>query len=159
MGQVMVPVTVTNVLDPTRELFFTGMVDTGAFGLVLPLAWRERLGALPVHTTVELETADQRVVTADLCAPVMIQVAGFRPVTGEVAFIDMQESPRGYEPLVGYTVLELAGVVVDLVTHRLIARKYYDLKAVRAASPRLRSRPRGTADRGGPQTTARPPLG
>jgi hypothetical protein len=39
---------------------------------------------------------------------------------------------EGYEPLVGYTVLELAGAVVDRVSHRLVARKYYDLKAVGA---------------------------
>jgi hypothetical protein len=38
-----------------------------------------------------------------------------------------------YEPLVGYTILESCGVVVDLVTHRLIARKYYDLKRSCAA--------------------------
>ena len=37
------------------------------------------------------------------------------------------------EPLVGYTVLESCGAVVDLVTHRLVARKYYDLKSLRAA--------------------------
>ena len=37
------------------------------------------------------------------------------------------------EPLVGYTVLELSNVVVDMVTHRLVARKYYDLKTAAVA--------------------------
>ena len=133
MGQVMVPVTVANFIEPDKEISFTAMVDTGAFGLVLPLAWRDRLGRLSECSPVELETADQRVVTAEICAPVKIQISGFRAVIGEVAFVDMQPGSRGYEPLVGYTVLELAGVVVDMVTHRLVARKYYDLKTAAVA--------------------------
>ena len=109
------------------------MVDTGCFGLVLPLAWKDRLAPLSNVTHVDLETADQRIVTAEVCGAVTIQFASFRPVTGEVAFIDMQPNERhGYEPSVGYTVLELAGAVVDLVTHRLIARKYCDLKGAAA---------------------------
>jgi predicted aspartyl protease len=129
VGQVVVPVTVTNVLDPARQLVFDALVDTGAFGLVLPVAWKERLGSLPDSTTVEIETADQRIVSAEVCGPVRIQVAGFRTISGEVVFMEMQLGVRGYEPLVGYTVLELAGVVVDMVTHRLVARKYFDVKA------------------------------
>jgi len=45
----------------------------------------------------------------------------------------MQPGPRGYEPLVGYTVLELSGVAVDMVSHSLLARKYYDLKSAAVA--------------------------
>jgi len=33
----------------------------------------------------------------------------------------------------GYTVLEACNVVVDMRRHCLVARKHYDLKAVRAA--------------------------
>jgi hypothetical protein len=43
--------------------------------------------------------------------------------------------PRGddyYEPLVGYTVLELAGIAIDLVSQGLVARRFYDAKAVTA---------------------------
>ena len=61
------------------------------------------------------------------------RISGFRRIVGEVAFVDMQPGPRGYEPLVGYTVLELSNVVVDMMTHRLVARKYYDLKAAAVA--------------------------
>ena len=110
-------------------------VDTGAFGLILPAAWRERLGRLPDPVMVDVETADQRIVRAEVCGPVRIQVGGFRRVLGEVVFMEMQPGTRGYEPLLGYTVLELAGAVIDLVTHRLVARKYFDLKVVAPAAP------------------------
>ena len=129
MGHVIVPVSVANVLEPAKEMSFNALVDTGAFGLVLPVAWREQLGPFPHREAVELEMADQRIASAEVSGPLYIQVDGFRKVVGEAVFVDMQPGQRGYEPLVGYTILELAGVVVDMVTHRLVARKYYDLKA------------------------------
>jgi hypothetical protein len=107
------------------------MVDTGAFGLILPSAWRAALEPLRAVRTVELETADQRIVTGDVCGPVLVALDGFDRIFGEAVFVDMEEGPDGrYEPLIGYTVLESCGAVVDLVTHRLVARKYYDLKRV-----------------------------
>jgi len=129
MGKVIVQVAVANLLDPARKLQVNALVDTGAFGLVLPLAWKEQLGELPEVEMVEIETADQRVVVAEVRGPVRIQLEGFRRVTGEVIFVEMERGPHGYQPLVGYTVLELSGVAVDMVSHRLIARKYYDLKS------------------------------
>ena len=132
VGEVVVSVTVANVIQPANEIAFDAMVDTGAFGLVLPLAWKDRLGALTDIATVELETADQRIVSAEVCGPVRIQLAGFRTIVGEAVFVEMRPGRKGYEPLVGYTVLELAGAVVDMVSHRLVARKYYDLKAATA---------------------------
>jgi hypothetical protein len=33
VGQVIVPVSVVNVLDPAKAMSFGAMVDTGAFGL------------------------------------------------------------------------------------------------------------------------------
>ena len=38
-----------------------------------------------------------------------------------------------FEPLPGYLALEGAGVVVDMVGHRLVALKVFDLKSTRAA--------------------------
>jgi predicted aspartyl protease len=133
MGKVIAQVSVTNLSDPARRVRFSALVDTGAFGLILPLAWKEELGELEKAATVEIETADQRVVSADVYAPVWIQIEGFRRIASEVIFIDMQPGPRGYEPLVGYTVLELSGVAVDMVSHSLLARKYYDLKSAAVA--------------------------
>jgi predicted aspartyl protease len=130
MGNVIVQVKVANLLEPGKQRSFAGIVDTGAFGLVLPLAWKDELGPFPDATTVEVETADQRVVEAEVCGPVRIQIEGFRRIIGEAVFMEMHPGLRGYEPLVGYTVLELSGVAVDMVSHRLVARKYYDLKRV-----------------------------
>jgi hypothetical protein len=83
---------------------------------------------------VDLELADQRVVTAEVRGPVRIQLDGFRRVVGEVIFAEMQARPDGsFEPLVGYTILELCNVVIDMRRHCLVARKYYPLKRLRAA--------------------------
>ena len=129
MGQVLVGIQVENAVDPSQRVESIGLVDTGAFGLILPQAWRPALGPLETVRTVDLETADQRVVVADVCGPVRIRLDGFDAIFGEVVFVDMAEGHHGrYEPLVGYTILESCGLVVDLVTHRLVARKYYDLK-------------------------------
>ena len=129
MGKVIVQVAVTNDRHPTCTKRFSALVDTGSTGLVLPLAWKEELGDLEAVATVDLETADQRVVAADVYGPVWVQIEGFRRIADEVIFIEMQEGPRGYQPLVGYTVLEKAGAAVDMVSHQLIARRHYDLKS------------------------------
>ena len=73
--------------------------------------------------------ADQRVATAEIRGPVRVQLDGFRRVNSEVIFADMAPRADGsYEPLVGYTVLELANVVIDMRRHCLVAKKYYKLK-------------------------------
>ena len=133
VGKVIVQVAVANLLDPMRKLEFGALVDTGAFGLVLPLAWKDQLGELPEVEMVEIETADQRIVVAEVRGPVRIQLEGFRRVTGEAIFVEMAPGEHGYQPLVGYTVLELSGVAVDMVSHSLVARKYYDLKSAAVA--------------------------
>src|SRR5439155_22901513 len=53
--------TIANALDPAREIGCEGLVDTGAWGLMLPRAWKQRLGAFQMTRTVEMITADQRV--------------------------------------------------------------------------------------------------
>ena len=133
MGEVVVEVTVTNGRDPTRAKRFEALVDTGAYGPVLPLAWKEELGDLEAVATVDLETADQRVVGANVWGPVWIQIEGFRRIVDEVIFLEMEEGPRGYQPLVGYTVLEKSGAAVDMVSHQLIAHRSYDLKSAAVA--------------------------
>ena len=135
VGNVHVIVTVTSFTEPARQINFEGLVDTGAFGLILPKAWKERLAPFPQFSEVEVETADQRIVAAEVCSPVWIQIAGFRPIPGEAVFMEMKPGPHGaYEPLIGYTILELSGLVIDMVTHRLVARKYFDAKLVAHAA-------------------------
>ena len=48
-------------------------------------------------------------------------------------FVEMEPGPKGYQPLVGYTVLEKSNVVVDMASHQLVARRYYNLKSAAVA--------------------------
>lgn len=57
-----------------------------------------------------------------------IEIEGFRPVHGDVAFVDMQAVGGEFEPLVGYLPLEQAGIAVDMLGHRLVQAKRMDLK-------------------------------
>jgi len=129
MGQIFVELTIANRLEPNRSMSCQAMVDTGAFGLILPSAWKAQLGDLPDLTLVDLEMADQSIATAEIRGPVSVQLEGFRRVNSEVIFVDMVPRADGsYQPLVGYTVLELANVVIDMRRHCLVAKKYYMLK-------------------------------
>jgi hypothetical protein len=98
--------------------------------MVLPRAWRDRLGPLELMETIEVETATQETVRGDVCGPVRIQIEGFRPVHNEVLFVDMKPADGIYEPLVGYLVLEQSQAAVDMLGHRLIHAKHLDLKAI-----------------------------
>lgn len=44
MGRIVVKVTISSVLEPSYQLRCDALVDTGTGGLVLPEAWKERLG-------------------------------------------------------------------------------------------------------------------
>ena len=129
MGEVIVDLMVENRLQPEHRIVCRAMVDTGAYGLVLPSAWKRRLGKLPDLTVADLELADQRVVTAEIRGPARVRLGGCRAVNTDVIFVDMEPRKDGtYEPLVGDTVLQLANVVIDMRRHCLVARKRYKLK-------------------------------
>jgi hypothetical protein len=98
--------------------------------MVLPSAWKNLLGLLETGTEIEVETATQERMTAEICGPVRIQVEGFRPIFSEVAFVDMNPANGEYEPLIGYIVLEQSQAAVDMLGHRLVPVKYMDLKAL-----------------------------
>src|SRR5437762_12556112 len=133
VGKVIVQIAVANLLDPMRTLEFGALVDTGAYGLVLPLAWKDDLGELEAVATVDLETADQRLIEADVWGPVWIQIEGFRRINSEVIFVEMEPGPNGYQPLLGYFVLEQSNVVVDPVSRRLVSRRPYLFKSAACA--------------------------
>lgn len=133
MGRIATPVVVRNTLDPSHELRFEALVDTGAGWMTLPAAWRDRLGALPVIRTEQLETADQRVIPGIVCGPVTIQIEGFRPIVTEVIFMEMEPRDGRYDALLGYLVLEQSSAAVDMVAHRLVPVRYVDAKVCRAA--------------------------
>ena len=96
--------------------------------MVLPSAWRDRLGGLEEIQTIELETATQASVSGVVCGPVRIQIEGFRPIFTEVIFLDMEPDDGEYEPLIGYIVLEQCQAAVDMLGHRLVHVKRLDLK-------------------------------
>ena len=58
MGRILTHVTIVNALDPAHEISCEALVDTDAWGLMLPRAWKERLGAFQMTRTVEMVAAD-----------------------------------------------------------------------------------------------------
>jgi predicted aspartyl protease len=128
MGRITAHIRVSNLLDPARAIECDALVDTGAAYLVLPTAWRERLGELSVFGEVECETATQDLVRAPVCGPAEIQIEGFRCVNGQVIFLDMHPVNGRFEPLIGYIVLEQSNAAVDMLGQRLIDVRKTDLK-------------------------------
>jgi predicted aspartyl protease len=128
MGRIVASVTIENAHDVSKNLRCDALVDTGASFLVLPSAWRERLGQLIATTQVEMETATQQTIRGEVCGPVRIQIEGFRAIHSEVSFVDMQPEDGEYEPLIGYLVLEQSQAGVDVLGHRLVPIKHMDLK-------------------------------
>ena len=128
MGPITVEATIENGTDPTFSIRCDALVDTGAAYLTLPNAWRDRLGGLTQLDTVDVEIANQTVVSGDICGPILLRMERFRPVLTEVLFIDMDLTDRRYEPLIGYIPLKQAQAVVDLVGHRLVKVSHVDLK-------------------------------
>ena len=128
MGRIAAFVTVGNPSDPGKTIECDALVDTGASHMILPAAWRPRLGDLTQLAEVEMEMADQTPLKGVVCGPVQIQIEGFRPVFSEAVFVDMKPEDGKYEPLIGYVVLEQCQAAVDMMGHRLIHVKRLDLK-------------------------------
>ena len=133
VGRIVASVTIKNASDLSKGLRCDALVDTGASLMVLPNAWRDRFGKLEAGIEIEVETATQETVTAEVCGPVRIQIEGFRPIFNEVAFVEMKPVDGGYEPLIGYIVLEQSLAGVDMVGHRLVPLKHLDLKCATSA--------------------------
>lgn len=128
MGRIVVPVHIRNPLDSAKAILCDALVDTGAGAFVLPSAWRDRLSPFAKSRTVKLETDDQRIIDGEICGPVEVQIEGFDPVFNEVTFVRAELHDGGYEPLLGYILLEQSRAAVDLVGYRLVAVKTFDLK-------------------------------
>lgn len=128
MGRIIASVRIENVLDDSKSIRCDALVDTGASFMILPSAWRQRLGDLKTTIQVEMETATQETTKGEVCGPVRIQIEGFRPIHTEAAFVDMKPQNGEYEPLIGYLVLEQSQAAVDILGHRLVQVKHMDLK-------------------------------
>ena len=120
LGRIVVSVSIENILEPPNIIQCNALVDTGASFLILPSAWKSRLG--------KLEIATQEIVQGEVGGPVKIQIEGFRPIYNEVLFVEMKPQNGTYEPLIGYIILEQCQAAVDMVGHRLMHVKRMDLK-------------------------------
>ena len=128
MGRIVASVTIKNVMAEDMRFRCDALVDTGAAYMTLPSAWRDRLGELNEAARVEVELANQQVMTGVICGPVEIQIEGFRPIYSEVLFIEMEPINGDYDPLIGYLVLEQCQAAVDMLGHRLVPVRLVDLK-------------------------------
>jgi hypothetical protein len=129
MGRIITPLSITNAADSGKQIQCDGLIDTGAWGLSVPASWKARLEPLPLVRRVELVTADQRVIAGEVAGPVIVQIAKFHPVSTDIVFTAMEAEELGHPVLIGYTILEQAGIAVDVVRHQLFAVPYYDLRA------------------------------
>ena len=129
MGRIIAQTKITNLFDEDKFIQCGMFVDTGAGALILPSAWKERLGEFRRSEAVELLLANRDVVQGEACWPVEIRIEGFRPVSNEVIFVDMEQGENDeYEPLLGYVILEQAQAAVDMLGHRLVPVRYIDMK-------------------------------
>ncbi len=128
MGRIVSNVKITNLFEKGSVISCDALVDTSAAYMVLPMAWKNRMGKIDTVRHVDCETATQEVVKAEVCGPVEIKIEGFEPVYGEVMFLDMKPVDGVYEPLLGYIVLEQSQLAVDMLGHRLVHVNKADLK-------------------------------
>jgi hypothetical protein len=128
MGRITASVRIENIADSSKSIRCAALVDIGASHLVLPSAWKDRLGELELIEEIQLQTAAQETVSGEIWGPVRIQVEGFRHIYNEVVFIDMKPEDGLYESLIGYIILEQSQAAIDMLEHRLIHAKRMDLK-------------------------------
>ena len=150
MGRIVAQTTVTNLFDQSKSIQCGMLVDTGGGALILPAAWKARLGEFLRSEPVELQLANQEVVRGEACWPVEIEIDGFRPISNEVIFLDCLNDEDDFEPLLGYVILGQAQAAVDMLGHCLVPVRYIDMKQARsppvgAARPRVRDAKPGVA--------------
>jgi len=128
MGRIVSNVRITNLLEEGMVITCDAFVDTAAAYMVLPKAWKERLGKIRTLREIDCEIATQETVKGEVCGPVEIQIEGFELVCSEVLFLNMKPQDGIYEPLIGYIILEQSQAAVDMLGHRLVHLKKTDLK-------------------------------
>jgi len=120
MGRIVASVKIENVRDMSKSLKCAAFVDTDAPLMVLPATWKDKLGELESTRTIELKTATQGTIKGEVCGPVRIQIEGFRPISSEVSFVEMETEDGECEPLIGHIVLAQSQAGVDMLGHRLV---------------------------------------
>ena len=130
MGRIVVETRITNLFDEDKSIRCGMLVDTGAGALILPAAWKERLGRIQA---IRDGFASARQPGCSRRGGMLARRNRDRRVPpgcpNEVIFVEMEgEDDDGYEPLLGYVILEQAQAAVDLVAHRLVPVRYIDMK-------------------------------
>ena len=97
MGRIIAPVVINNTIKPEYRITCDALVDTGASYMVLPSAWKNKLGDIETVEQIEVEMANQTALSGEICGPVKIQIEGFRPIYTEVLFIDMKPENGIYD--------------------------------------------------------------
>ena len=128
MGRIVTRVTIESSLDPSKRIETDALVDTGSYMMILPSAWRNRLGEFRKCDEIEIPLANEQTVMGTVCGPVLLQIPGFRQISSEVLFMDMHPANGEYEPLIGYITLEQSQAAVDRVGHRLTHIRHVDVK-------------------------------
>lgn len=79
MGRISSSVRIENVADSSKSIRCDALVDTGASHMVLPAAWKDRLGELELIETIELQTATQETVPGENLGAGQDSSRGFSP--------------------------------------------------------------------------------
>jgi len=90
MVRIVAPVVITNTIKPECRITCDALVSAGASYMVLPSAWKNKLGGIETVEQIEVELANQTVLCGEICGPIKIQIEGFRQIYTEVLFIDMK---------------------------------------------------------------------
>ena len=64
-------------------------------------AWKEQLGELQLIEKVDVEVADQSIISGEFRGPLKVQIEGFSPASCDALFIDMKPVNGVFEPLLG----------------------------------------------------------
>ena len=121
MGRIVHQVNIESALQSKEVLELDALVNTGASLLTLPMHYKEYFQSL-IYEEAECVTASE-ITTTTIGGPVKITLHGYRSVFGEIAFLKGLD-----EPLIGYSILEIIPVAVDMLGHRLVPVKYLDMK-------------------------------
>ena len=65
VGRIVTRVSISNPLDPSHEIAFDALVDTGSAYLVLPEAWRERKVVFPTGGEIRLPPPSRADIEAE----------------------------------------------------------------------------------------------
>ncbi len=114
MGEVRVPVRVANPDDPSRFWEAEFLVDSGASVSVVPVDVLNRLG-IDARRFGRFYLANESSIVR------RVGIASFT-VAGEIEDASVMFGEEGAEPILGLTVLESLGFLIDPLRQRLLPR-------------------------------------